>query len=314
MTGRLTDAERAAAGLSTPAPRLLRPAILVTIYNDLRGTKSLPLLDRLARHAAPGDLGVCIHDPPSDDDNRLAGAIRGRGLRLWYGWGVDPDTKRPVREAAATTRRRARLAAERGAEAIELNGEKAYKAPGLDALCRELVQACRDGAPGLPVGWSYFDGPETHPMPGAKEVFGSGGVDYNAPQVYAEDPGAPGLEDHHDARRRWDRAVRQHEAMVRRGIYRPELVPGAAACATYAQLHGCTPACVAWLLDRALVGRAWALPTRCDEEGLRGVEAVLLARRETGRSAGAIARWQAAHGLTADGIAGPLTLAAMGLA
>ena len=297
-----------------PAPRVLRPAIFVTVYNDLRGTKSLPLLARLAQHAAPGDLGACIHDPPSDDDAGLAREIKARGLRLIYGWGVDPDTKRPVRDAAQITRRRARLAADRGAEAIELNGEKAYKAPGLDALCHELVQACHDGAPGLPVGWSYFDGPETHPMPAAEKVFGSGGVDYNAPQVYAEDPGAPGLEDHHDARRRWDRAVRQHEAMVRRGVYRPELVPGAAACATYAQLHGCTSACVAWLLDRAPVGRAWALPTRCDEEGLRGVEAVLIARREHGTAPSAVARWQLAHDLEADGIVGAATLRALGLA
>lgn len=297
-----------------PAPRVLRPAIFVTVYNDLRGTKSLPLLARLAQHAAPGDLGACIHDPPSDDDAGLAREIKARGLRLIYGWGVDPDTKRPVRDAAQITRRRARLAADRGAEAIELNGERAWKAQGLAAHAGEMIAACRDGAPGLVVGWSTFDGPETHPLPAAREIFGPRGVDYNAPQVYAEDPGAPGLEDHHAARRRWDRAVRQHEAMVSRGAYRPELVPGAAACATYAQLHGCTAGCVAWLLDRAPVGRAWALPTRCDEEGLRGVEAVLLARRAHGAAPGAVARWQLAHGLETDGIAGPLTLRAMGLA
>ena len=41
-----------------------------------------------------------------------------------------------------------RLAMERGAEALEPNGEKAYKAPGLEDLCREILAACRDGAPG----------------------------------------------------------------------------------------------------------------------------------------------------------------------
>ena len=46
----------------------------------------------------------------------------------------------------------------------------------------------------------------------------------------------------------------------------------------------------------------------------RALEVVLTARRDCGRSAGALARWQAAHGLTADGVAGPLTLGAMGLA
>jgi len=179
-----------------------------------------------------------------------------------------------------------------------------------------MLGAAREGAPGLPVAWSYFDGPDSHEMEPetGRSIFGPGGVDYSAPQVYASDPGAPGLEDHRDARRRWDRAVAQHEAMVRRGIYRPELVPGREACAVYAQLHGCTAGCVAWLLDRGHVGRGWAIPTRSDAEGLRGVAAVLIARREHGTAAGAIARWQAARGLTPDGVAGPLTLAAMGLA
>lgn len=299
---------------SVPTGRLLRPGIFVSVYNDLRGARSLPLLVDLQRHAAPGDLGVAIHDPPSDDDAALSRDVRAAGLRLIYGWGTDPDARRTVRDAAATTRRRARLAADRGAEAVELNGEKAWKAEGLSAHAREMLGAAREGAPGLPVGWSYFDGPDSHEMPAASVIYGPGGVDYSAPQVYASDPGAPGLEDHRDARRRWDRAVTQHEAMVRRGVYRPELVPGREACAVYAQLHGCTAGCVAWLLDRGHVGRGWAIPTRSDAEGLRGVAAVLIARREHGTAAGAIARWQAARGLTADGVPGKLTLAAMGLA
>lgn len=299
-----------------PSARLLRPGVFVSIYGDLRGTRALPLLDALTRHAAPGDLGVAIHDPPSDDDAALSRDVRAAGLRLIYGWGTDPDARRTVRDAAATTRRRARLAADRGAEAVELNGESAWKAPGLSAHAREMLGAAREGAPGLPVAWSYFDGPDSHEMEPetGRSIFGPGGVDYSAPQVYASDPGAPGLEDHRDARRRWDRAVAQHEAMVRRGIYRPELVPGREACAVYAQLHGCTAGCVAWLLDRGHVGRGWAIPTRSDAEGLRGVAAVLIARREHGTAAGAIARWQAARGLTADGVVGPLTLAAMGIA
>lgn len=95
---------------------------------------------------------------------------------------------------------------------------------------------------------------------------------------------------------------------------RLRVILGRVACAVYAQLHGCTAGCVAWLLDRGHVGRGWAIPTRSDAEGLRGVAAVLNARREHGTAAGAIARWQAAHGLDADGVAGPMTLAAMGLA
>ena len=37
-------------------------------------------------------------------------------------------------------------------------------------------------------------------------------------------------------------------------------------------------------------------------------------RREAGHAPGRIARWQSAHGLTADGIVGRATLGAMGLA
>ena len=52
------------------------PAVVVTVYNDMRGVRALPILDALARDAAPGDLGVCIHDPPSGDDRALADAVR----------------------------------------------------------------------------------------------------------------------------------------------------------------------------------------------------------------------------------------------
>lgn len=291
---------------------MIAPGIFVTVYNDLRGAKALPALDALAPHAAPKDFGVCIHDPPSGDDAGLAQAITSRGWRLMYGWGVDPDARRSVDEAAAVTLRRARLAADRGAEAIELNGEKAWKAEGLDAHARAMIAACRAGAPGLPVGWSFFDGPRTHRMPASVAVFGACGVDYSAPQVYAA-TGTGEPASHRAALARFLRAEEQHRWAVDRGLMRAELIPGREACAVYAQLHSVSAAGTAWLLDRGPVGRAWAIPTRCDAEGLRGLSAVLLARRETGCSAGAIARWQAAHGLTADGIAGPVTLGAMGL-
>ncbi len=68
------------------------------------------------------------------------------------------------------------------------------------------------------------------------------------------------------------------------------------------------------VLDAADTVRAWALPTRVDEAGLLALEAVLIARRETGRSAGAVARWQAREGLAADGVVGAVTVRAMGLA
>lgn len=296
--------------------RLAHPlgsGIFVTIYDDLRGVQSLPIVEELMTHAAPGDLGVCIHDPPSDDDDRLASIVVGNGWRLIYGWGVDPDAKRTVRDAAAVTRRRTRLAMDRGAEAVELNGEAAWKAEGLDEHAREMIAAARDGGAEV-VGWSFFDGPRSHRMPASVAVFGEGGVDYNAPQVYAANPGAaqpPGID---AARSRFDRARAQHEWCARQGLMRADLAPGSRACAVYAQLHGVSPAGTAWLLDRGDVGRAWAIPTRHDASGLQGLRAVLRARREMGTGADALKRWQQKHGLKVDGIAGPATLGAMGLA
>lgn len=290
----------------------LRPGIFVTIYNDLRGATALPIIEELMSHAAPGDLGVCIHDPPSDDDAGLAATIKARGWRLIYGWGVDPDAKRTVRDAAAVTRRRARLAMDRGAEAVELNGETAWKAEGLDEHAREMIAAARDGG-ALVMGWSFFDGPRSHRMPASVAVFGPDGVDYNAPQVYAANPGAaqpPGID---AARSRFDRAVAQHEWCAARGLMRSDLAPRQRACAVYAQLHGVSPAGTAWLLDRGDVGRAWAIPTRHDDSGLQGLRAVLRARREMGTGADAIKRWQQRAGLKVDGVAGPATLGAIGL-
>ena len=74
-----------------------------------------------------------------------------------------------------------------------------------------------------------------------------------------------------------------------------------------------TAAGAAVVLDRTDIARAWAIPTRHDAAGLLGLRAVLLCRARAGRSAGAVARWQASEGLVADGVVGPRTLAALGL-
>lgn len=288
---------------------MIAPAVVVTVYNDLRGVRALPILDALARDAAPGDLGVCIHDPPSGDDRALADAVRARGLRLWYGWGVDPDATRAEAEAAQRTRDRAALARDRGAEVVELNGERRWRGmPG--GRASSLIDAARTA--GLPVSWTSFDHLAWHALPWAA-ILGPGGVDRHAPQLYGAAPGAT-PSGHASVRARIARAEGQMRALVGRGVVRPELGPGGDSYDAYGQLHGMTPAGAAVVLDRTDVARAWALPTRHDAAGLLGLRAVLIARRETGRSAGAVARWQASVGLVADGVVGPATLRVMGLA
>lgn len=288
---------------------MIAPAVVVTIYADLRGDRALPILDALALDAAPGDLAVCLHDPPSADDRALAGALRDRGLRLWYAWGVDPDATRPEAEAAQRTRSRAALARDRGAELVELNGEVRWRGmPG--GRASSIIDAARTA--GLPVSWSSYDHLGYHALPWAA-ILGPGGVDRHAPQLYGAAPGATPT-GHASVRARIARAEGQMRALVSRGLVRPELAPGGAAYDAYGQLHGMIPAGAAVVLDHTDVARAWAIPTRHDAAGLLALRAVLRCRRAAGRSAGAVARFQASAGLVADGVVGQATLRALGLA
>lgn len=295
-------------------PRALRipdPGVFVTVYGDLKGSPStVEAIETLSALAGGGDFGVCIHDPPGEDEAALVKVVHDRGLRLAYAWGVDPDVKRRPLDAAQITRRRARLAAERGAEIVELNGEAAWRDPKLGTLARVMCNAVREGAPGASLSWTSYDHVGYHGLPWQAI---SEECDLFAPQYYVANPGAPGPEGHRSALARLDKACGQLAVFVDRGLIRPEHGRGGIGWTPYAQAHGCTAAAVALVLDQAPLSRAWAIPTRVDAEGLRGLKALLIARRESGREAGAIARWQAAHGLAADGAAGPKTLAAMGL-
>jgi hypothetical protein len=275
------------------------------------------MLDRLMRAAAPGDLAVVVHDPPSGDERGAVDAVRSRDLRLWCAWGVDPDTLRAPGVAARVTRTRAQLAASYGAEVCELNGEAKWKrddprTPGHDLapLAREMIAALRSAAPGLLTSWTSYDHPLWHRLPW-EAIAGTAGVDLLALQYYGADPGTAGPETHDDVRARMRRAVAQLGALVARRTIRADLGYGAGGWTPSGLVHGLPVAGAAVVLDAAPVTRAWALPTRVDAAGLEALEAVLTARRVMGRSAGAVVRWQSAHGLAVDGILGERTLASI---
>ncbi|MDO9020587.1 MAG: peptidoglycan-binding domain-containing protein [Deltaproteobacteria bacterium] len=329
--GALTRPERIAAGLAR-AP--LAPAVVVTVYpsgsmaSTLAGSR--PVIERLMRVAAPGDLAVCIHDPITGDERALTGMVRDLGLRLWVAWGANPHvrtarTKGPA-SALDVCARWSKAAAALGAEVLELNGERSgsdnpndwvIDAPGdaalLPALATNLIATVREAAPAARVSWTSHDAPRWHRLPWAA-ILGPGGADLHGPQIYPANAATPGQESVGAARARLAMATGQWQALVTAGTIRADVGPGGAGWCAYTQAHGVSVAGVALILDSSDTSRAWALPTRSDTDGIAAIEAVLTARRLHGRSAGAIKRAQVAAGLAVDGVLGPRTLAALGLA
>lgn len=311
----------------------LPPAVVVTLWPAgsmaATVTAARPMLERLRARAADGDLVVCVHDPINGDERPLLNLVRGLGLRLWSAWGANPLVRvarqRGIAAAAGQAERWAMGAAAVGAEVVEPNGERSGRgnpndwvidAPGdaelLPRLAREIIAGCRRGAPGAAISWTSHDIHRYHLLPW-EPILGPGGVDLHAAQVYAADTSDEAPETHHDARRRLASHTADIGRLVAAGHCRPELAPGGAGWTPCGQVHSLTTAGAVVVLDAADTVRAWALPTRVDEAGLRALEAVLVCRAQSGRSAGAVARWQASVGLTADGIVGPNTLRVMGL-
>lgn len=312
----------------------LPPAIVVTIYpsGSMTSTvaKSRPVLERLLRAAAPGDLAVCVHDPITGDERAVTDMVRALGVRLWVAWGANPHvrTARAKGPAAAldVCARWSAAAHALGADVVELNGERVgsgnpsdwvIDAPGdaalLPALAASLIATARESAPGSRVSWTSHDAPSWHKLPW-RAILGPGGADLHAPQVYASNPATDAPEGHKAAAARLAMAAAQWRTLVDVGEVRADVGPGGRGWTTYGQIHGLTAAGCALILDSSDTSRAWAIPERDDDAGLLALEALLTARRLHGRSAGAIRRAQAAHGLAVDGVMGPATLGALGLA
>ena len=203
--GGLTLDERRSAGLAPTLSRLA-PAVVVTVWNDPGCAKSRPMLERLARAAAPGDLAVAVHSTAPPDEG--VAVVRALGLRLWCAIPYDPIAKtlraKGHGDAVALARVYADRAAKHRPEAVELNGEAAWKpdaAASLDALgalARDCLATTRASV-GVPLAWTSFDHLGYHRLPWGA-IYGAGGVDLATPQVYAAP--AEGIGDHRDLHRR----------------------------------------------------------------------------------------------------------------
>ena len=307
MTGRLTDAERVAAGLAGASLRPIpAPGLVVTAWGS--GGIGRALDEALPALVSIRPDVVQIHTQPDASDAAAVARIA-RDLpdaRVWIGAPADTLARTP-----ATAPKRAAewacMASQLGAEVLILNGEAAWKGAA-PSLARDVIAAMHEASPALILGWTSFDHPRWHRLPWGA-ILGAGGVDLHLPQVYA----APedGIATRASALARWESAARQWDAL---GDVLPAHRLGGERCVPYVQAHHVSVSGTCALLDRAPLASTWALPARSDEAGVIALRADAIMRREAGHAPGRVARWQAAHGLTADGVVGARSLAALGLA
>jgi len=306
VTGRLTDAERVAAGLAAaPLRPIPAPGLVVTVWGADGITRALDGAMEALRAIGP-DV-VQLHTQPDATDAAVIARVRAEipGVRVWIGAPADTLARTPA-TAAKRARAWAAQARELGAEALILNGEAAWKGARA-VIARDVIAACRDGAPALLLGWTSFDHPRWHRLAWSA-ILGAGGVDLHLPQVYAAP--ADGVATRASALSRWSSASRQWDTADVLPAHRL----GGARCVPYVQAHHVSVSGTCALLDRAPLASAWALPTRSDAAGVIALRADAILRREAGHTPGRAARYQAAHGLVADGVVGPATLRALGLA
>lgn len=325
MTDPLLDGLEArvqAALAPTMPPPPVAPGLCVTVGNvapvqDVI-TEALPLLASIRPDV------VILHTYPEPRDVVACQAVLRAlpGVRLWIQAPANVlaggDERRAIRRAETW----AAEARDLGAEVLSLNGEMASRpgSAGWDAatpaeaaaeaqrIARILAaMAAVPSAPGL--AWCSHDRSGRLPLAIWHAVLGAGSpVLLHIPQVYA----APvrGIASRAEALARLD-AHRRSLALA--GI-RPELAPGGTGWAPYVQAHHHALSAACALYDSAPLACAWTLPERCDDLGVLALRADAELRRLAGHAPGRAARYQAAHGLTADGIVGPATLRALGLA
>lgn len=241
----------------------------------------------------------------------------------------------------------ARLCASWGIELFELNLEKSSSATGpgwtpdsgtkyspeeLDRRAKLLLDAIRpELGPTMKLGLTSHDKPKRFKLPWGALLGLSSPVSMHAPQEYASPPrsddepnGPPAPTSWRGAKARADASDADWLALATAGAIRADLAPGGKGFAVYGQVHDITTAGVMLLADRSDVACVWALDGRtgladrtkrpkCDAAGAKAIRTLQRIRREVGEGAGSIARWQAAHGLEADGVAGSKTLQALGL-
>lgn len=307
--------------------RPLAPGFALTTwkYHDLRG--AWHDADALARDARPQIIQ--LHTGPEEalsHAGEIAAAVRAAlpGTRIWLGIGMDAFPSRlglGVERLVAEAVKLGQVAERIGAEHLVLDAEAAWKAtdPAERAreqdLARAILRGIAQACPGLVLGHTAYDQPGLHGTYAWQAWLGAGSpVRYTWPQVYAS-TGGDTMAARGALARRERASLESYKAAVRRQIVRPDLpgedMPDSLEFRPYEQAHGVPYPDTITLGAKYGLAAAWAAPTRIDEDGRIAVRALSELYRQSYYGPDAVQRFQLAHGLTADGICGPKTLAVL---
>lgn len=299
--------------------RIIAPGLALTLWERLE--TAAPLVAQIRP-----DI-VIIHATPTPAHGMMLADLRHGtpGLRVWYQLPGNPFAAGSLDADCAAIRAAVRAAIAHGAEVLSINGEGASSPGGagwasddphvraaLGDRAATLLAAARDEAAGrLVIAWSSHDCPLWHHLPWPAIYGPSSPVDLSLHQHYPSDGHTQAsvgacLSRLETSRAQW--------ARLGPAQCRPELAPLGEGAVLYTQAHGLSVAGACALYDRSARAACWALPTRHDADGLLALRVDAMLRREVGHASGRIARWQTAHGLAGDGVVGPATLHALGLA
>lgn len=265
---------------------------------------------------------VTLHTAADASDVQSAALVRAIGCaRVWLATPGNYlsrlDLAKGRAAAVAEARRCARIALACGAEAFEINGEGAsdglavgdwtaahvdeIEASRLASLAKDLLDAARaELGDRCALAWT------SHDMPAFRLPWEAilSRVDLHSPQHYPAQPGRAVSQRELEAR--IARSLGRWEAACERSTIPADAIPYGTRWAPYYQGWGHAVGALVWALCEAPVARLWACPGSWSPEA---VEALTLARRLRAEVGPSVERWQMAHGLTADGVVGPRTLA-----